>query len=389
LQYQDVVAFVRECDNCQRNKLSTSRPAGRAYTLEIPSRPWQSIAIDFLGPLTVSHGMKNIIVVVDRFSGSIVLIPMPEKFGAADVARVMIQQVYAKHGIPQDIVSDRDRRFISSYWKEFNDYFECNLSMATAFHQQTNGSAERAVKTVTQILRAYINAKQNNWMDNLWRAEYAMNNSPTDWCGKTPLEICYGQAAYSFHTGPIATRNEAVNQHLEDLRVSNKIAQDALERYRLKQVKYSAARRNPKIVFKVGDLVMYKRRTFERGKTKKLHTLWRGPYAITKIGSKGNCTLDLSTSKNKQRHRVFATDMLKLYHDNKDYQRRIEDISDDADDDEPEYEIEQLVNHKTVDGKDFYLVRWKGYDQDEDTWEPREELEENASEILADYLKGQ
>jgi hypothetical protein len=142
-------------------------------------------------------------------------------------------------------------------------------------------------------------------------------------------------------------------------------------------------------VFKVGDLVMYKRRTFERGKTKKLHTLWRGPYAITHIGNKGNCTLDLSTSKNKRRHRVFATDMLKIYHDNKDHQRRIEDISDDADDEEPEYEIEQLVNHKTVEGKDFYLVRWKGYDQDEDTWEPREELEENASEILADYLKGQ
>ena len=78
--------------------------------------------------------------------------------------------------------------------------------------------------------------------------------------------------------------------------------------------------------------------------------------------------------------------MLKLYLDNPDNQR-ITDVSDDTDDDAVQYEIEHLVNHKVINGKDFYLVRWKGYDQDEDTWEPVSNLEETAGEMIAKYHK--
>ena len=78
--------------------------------------------------------------------------------------------------------------------------------------------------------------------------------------------------------------------------------------------------------------------------------------------------------------------MLKLYHDNPDNQR-ITEVPDDTDDDEVQYEIEHLVNHKVINGKDFYLVRWKGYDQDEDTWEPVSNLEETAAEMIAKYHK--
>jgi hypothetical protein len=79
--------------------------------------------------------------------------------------------------------------------------------------------------------------------------------------------------------------------------------------------------------------------------------------------------------------------MLKIYHDNKDNQR-IVDVTDEPDEDETEYEIEHLVDHKVLDGKDHYLVRWKGYDQDEDTWEKGEDLEDGAAEMIADYHKG-
>ena len=161
--------------------------------LQVPQRPWQSIAIDFLGPLTMSNGVKNILVVVDRFSGATVLIPLPGMYNAAQVAEAMICHVYTRYGLPRDIVSDRDPRFVSHYWTAMHNHFGLGLHHTTAFHQQSNGSAERTVKTVYQVLRAYTNASQNNWSDILWRAEYAINNSPSDWNGRTPLEICFGE----------------------------------------------------------------------------------------------------------------------------------------------------------------------------------------------------
>jgi hypothetical protein len=210
-----------------------------------------------------------------------------------------------------------------------------------------------------------------------------MNNAPTTWCKKSPIEITRGEVGL-LPSGVADTKNEAVNQYLNQLRTSNKIAHDAIEYFRFRQGKYSGPRRNTAISFEVGNLVMYKRRTFDKGKVHKLHSIWRGPYSITSIDDNGNCTLDLP--KGDRRHPVFATDMLKLYHDNPDNQR-ITEVPDDTDDDEVQYEIEHLVNHKVINGKDFYLVRWKGYDQDEDTWEPVSNLEETAAEMIAKYHK--
>jgi len=379
-QYWDVLTFIRHCDSCQRNKQPTQKPPGKTYMLEVPDRPWQSIAIDFLGPLTTSNGEKNVMVIVDRFSTSVVLVSLPAKYTAASVAEHLIRNVYTRYGLPRDIVSDRDTRFVSHYWRAMHDHFGIELYQTTAFHQQSNGTAEKAVKTTAQILRTYSNARQNNWTDNLWRAEYAMNNAPTEWNGKTPLEICYGEVR-TLPTGIAATKTEAVNNYLEHQRVNNLIAQDALENFRYKQGQYSSQRRNASRAFSVGDLVMYKRRTYEKGKVHKLFSIWRGPYRITQISARGNCTLKLP--KGDRRHPVFATDSLKLYYNNPESQRGM--AKDEPDGEEPLYEIERLINHRKIGNKEEYLVRWLGYDEDEDTWEPRSSLEETAMDAITEY----
>ena len=322
-------------------------------------------------------------VVVDRFSTATVLVPLPAKYDAPQVAEAMIRHVYTRYGLPRDIVMDRDSRFVSHYWIAMHNHFGVGLHHTSAFHQQSNGSAERTVKTVSQVLRAYTNASQNNWADVLWRAEYAINNSPTDWNGKTPLEICFGEVR-PVPFDRAATKSEAVNSYLEHQRINNLISQDALEAFRYNQSRYSSQRRNPRVEFKLGDMVMYQRRTFEKGKTKKLHSVWRGPYKITQIDERGNCTLDLP--KRDRRHPVFATDSLKLYHENPDSQRGMI-IDSTPDGEEPLYEIDKLIDRKTVNGQDFYLVRWLGYDEDEDTWEPRTSLERDAMDALEEFHK--
>lgn len=77
-QWKQVQRFVASCDVCQRTKQSTQKPAGLARMLTIPDRRWESISIDFVGPFPASGGMESIMIIVDRFSSAIILIPHAE-----------------------------------------------------------------------------------------------------------------------------------------------------------------------------------------------------------------------------------------------------------------------------------------------------------------------
>ena len=90
---------------------------------------------------------------------------------------------------------------------------------STAFHQQTNGSAECTIKTITQTLRAYVNAKQTDWVDHLWKAEYTHNNAPSEAYQTSPAEICQGQIVSLRDYKP--TNSTAVDQYLENLELSH------------------------------------------------------------------------------------------------------------------------------------------------------------------------
>ena len=253
---------------------------------------------------------------------------------------------------------------------------------STAFHQQTNGSAERTIKTITQTLRAYVNAKQTDWVDHLWKAEYAHNNAPSEAYRASPAEICQGQIVnLNNHK---TTNSTAVDQYLENLELSHKVFHHNLVMARYKQLEYAQKRRNPNIAFKVGDLVMYQRRTYKKNLAQKLQTMWRGPYQVTEIEKHGN--LRLNIPRRYSRHPVFAPDMLKHYHDNPEHQRNIS-----PEDEEPDqYTINRIIDHRTTkDGKKYYLVQWKGYDKDEDTWEPADNIEQDAPgavEVYEDML---
>ena len=123
---------------------------------------------------------------------------------------------------------------------------------------------------------------------------------------------------------------------------------------------------------------MYQRRSFKKNLAQKLQTIWRGPYQVTAIDEHGN--LRLNIPRRYSHHPVFAPDMLKHYHDNPEHQRNIQE-----DEEAPLYTIDRIIDHKrTMDGKK-YLVRWKGYDEDKDTWEPADNIEEDAPGLVEDY----
>ena len=123
---------------------------------------------------------------------------------------------------------------------------------------------------------------------------------------------------------------------------------------------------------------MYQRRSFKTNLAQKLQTIWRGPYQVTAIDEHGN--LRLNIPRCYFCHPVFTPDMLKHYHNNPAHQRDIPD-----DEEAPFCTIDRIIDHKmTKDGKK-YLVCWKGYDKNEDTWEPADNIKEDTPGSLEDY----
>ena len=139
--------------------------------------------------------------------------------------------------MPQEIISDRGPQFVSNYFTELHQAFGVHLSPSTAFHQQTNGNTERAIKKIAQVLRAYVNSKQTNWISQLWKAEYAHNNSVTDAYQVTPIEVCQGPVTNlrQYHQ----SKSDEVNSYLEMLDLGHDIFRDYLVTARYKQLEHA------------------------------------------------------------------------------------------------------------------------------------------------------
>ena len=150
-----IIDFVRSCPECQRNKASRHQPYGLISPLELPYAPWQSIAMDFITELLLSEGCDHLWVIIDRFTKMAHFLPLKENT-AADLAKVFAKEIWRHHGMPMDIVSDRDSRFTSEVWKEFLGLLNIRPRMSTAFHPQTDGQTECLNQTIEAYLWAFV-----------------------------------------------------------------------------------------------------------------------------------------------------------------------------------------------------------------------------------------
>ncbi|KAF1330894.1 reverse transcriptase, partial [Globisporangium splendens] len=132
-----------------------------------------------------------ILVFVDRFSKMVHLAPVSDKISAEKTAKVFVDVVFRLHGLPVEIVSDRDTRFTSKFWRALFGLLDTKLSMSTAAHPETDGQTERVNRVLEDVLCSYATSFKE-WSEFLPLAEFALNNSTHVSTGHSPFYVSYG-----------------------------------------------------------------------------------------------------------------------------------------------------------------------------------------------------
>jgi len=282
-----LIDFVRSCLECQKNKSSHHAPYGLSSPLELPYAPWQSIAMDFIMELPQSEGCDQLCVIVDRFTKMAHFIPLKEKT-ALDLARIFAKEIWKNHGLPTDIVSDRDSRFTSEVWREFLKILDIRPRMSTVFHPQTDGQMERLNQTIEAYLRDFVGHEQDDWVRLLPMAEFVYNNSVTTGNG-----VMRFYANYGFHPCTINLpdeKDEPVNPastlYGHWMTAIHDLARKGLKAAQGRMRRYTNPDRKPPPAYQVGDLVMLNGRNIKtRRPSRKMDHKNHGPFQIEKVVS--------------------------------------------------------------------------------------------------------
>ena len=184
--------FVKQCLVCQQAKHEHCKLPGLLSPLKPPEGAWQDISMDFIEGLPTSNGYNCILVVVDRFTKYSHFLPLKHPFTAAYVAKEFMDKVVKLHSIPLSIVSDRDRIFTSSFWRELFKIFETELQMSSAYHPQTYGQTERTNQCLDMYLRCAIHDQPKKWSQWLPMAEFWFNTNHHTTLGCSPFKALYG-----------------------------------------------------------------------------------------------------------------------------------------------------------------------------------------------------
>jgi hypothetical protein len=243
--------------------------------------------MDFITDLPESEGCDQLWVIVDRFTKMAHFISLPNDGKTAkDLVVIFAREVWKHHGLPTDIVSDRESRFTSEAWKEFLHLRGIHPRMSTAFHRQTDGQTERLNQTIEVYLHTFVCHEQDDWISLLPMAEFTYNNSVTSSNGMSPF-----YTNYRFHpmaTNPVAanSRNPTSKVYMHWMHTVHEQARKGLETAQERMRWYVDPDRREVPVYQVRDLIMLNGRNIKtRRPSWKLNHKNHGPFQIEKIVS--------------------------------------------------------------------------------------------------------
>ena len=374
---QEVRQFVLDCPVCQVEKGSHLKPAGKLLPLEVPVRKWDHVVLDFVVGMPVQDGMDTICTVVDKATKMCHFIPCSESVSAKQVAKLYWLYVGKLHGIPSVLISDRDPRFTSRFWKELWRLLGTNLCMGSGFHPESSGQVEKFNQLLEQTLRCTVHqlGESRNWLDVLPVIEFAVNNTPNRTTGYSAFYLNYGY--HPLHPlqllhSPEDTTIEAVSTFTSRMQKDFEVARQQLNQARNQMMHQTDSHRRA-VEYQEGDEVLLSTRHIRfRHCPTKLQRRYVGPFKV--IQKVNRAAYRLQLPDNWLMHPVFHVSLLKPWRESR-WSCPVEEQELDVDvEPEPRYEVERILKWRKVKvGRKTtreFLVTWHGYPLEEAQWIP-------------------
>lgn len=384
----DVKSYCESCSLCQTTKAPNHKPYGLLHTLDVPTRPWESIGVDFVGPLpeskTVNGTFDMLMVIIDHLTSMVHLIPIRSTFKAKEIAEVIFDRVYKHHGLPRIIVSDRDSYFTSIFWDRLHALLGTELRMSSAYHPESDGSTERANRTVTTMIRQCVEPAQRDWALKLPGIEFAINSARSETTGYTPFFLNSGQMPRSMIWN-VQTEYPGVRVFAQRVQDAVMAAHDSILHARVKQTRVANGHRKPS-PFSEGDLVYLstKNISIPKGRARKLIPKYIGPYEILKDFGNESYKLALPDElKQRGVHSTFHASLLRIHVPNDDRRfpgRQMHQVTGLGKTDQ--WAVKRVVSHRGNGKKAYFEIEWSTGDR---SWMPYHEV--SHLNAFADYLE--
>ncbi|TFY54605.1 hypothetical protein EVJ58_g8762 [Rhodofomes roseus] len=399
---RDVKDYVMSCDVCQKTKSDHRAKAGFLRPNPVPDRPFEWISFDLITGLPPSDGFDAAFVVVDRCSKFGLFIPCKGTMNTVEFAHLFILQVIFRFGIPDHIISDRDGRWTSEFWRSVAAELNVHLCLSSSHHPQHDGQTEIVNQRLETMLRAYVQGDRQGWARWLPALAHTYNSSIHSATGYSPYFLLYGfdpKGTTDFLGGtnryeqrPLLV-SERATEFVMNMELHRQRARDALAMAQEQAARQYNEGRRPE-TFPAGSRVLVNPHSLElvdvKGTGKKLVQRMLGPFTV--LEQVNPLVYRLAMPDTYPMNPVINIEHLRKYHEpilsSREVRRPI--LPDPRNSEllaSEEYEVEQIVawrRNKSRSNRLEFLVRWKGYSPIFDTWEPASHLQ-NAYEILREY----
>lgn len=369
--------------NC-RVCLSTERSTGTTVratpgTIKVTD-PFEVVGLDLVGPLTTTpDGHRYILVIVDHLTKHCETYPLANK-EAPTVARAYVDYIL-RYARPQRILTDCGTEFVNQIMKSVNDIMQIEHSTTAPYNPQCNGLTERTNRTIIGILRKTTmdQGKEEHWDHKLPYVTHLYNTKPTA-TGYSPHYLLFGRRAQAVgisrvikwtqgtvETPDVERRKKDLDAMYDTVYPAVAVRSDEVKDKRVETNSTGEATEVPN-----GSYV-YVKINVPGGK---LNVKYHGPCRV--VGRTLHGLYRLQNMVGKAVNVTVRGDRLKLV---TSLQANMEDKNSVT----PNYEVEEIRGDKIVKGKTHYLIKWQGYDERENSWEPDDHLA--CMELLEEYWK--
>ena len=367
--HKDAVELVRQCTECQMNNIVRHgyHPLCPIHVY-IPGDQW---AIDLAGPFRPSFlGNSYILVMVDVCTRFCIIRPLPNKQSDTIVREVITQ--FCTFGFPRYLQSDNGKEFVNSLIEKLSQATGFDQRLTTPYHPRANGVAECYVQTTVRTLKKSIRGASKDWDIFLPAVQLAINAKITKRHNTAPFNLMFARKINAFkdyreEKGLPPVTPEEWQQRIHEMETVVFPAISERVQAVIKAQKDQFDRKHFIVDYKAGDVVNIK----VRERTGKLDsTEYEGPYTIVHKTRGGSYVLKNANGDIEPRN--YQPSVLKLI------------SQDEVIPSDELYVVESIISHKEIKpGVYHYRVRWKGYNEDDDTWEPEENF--THRQTILDY----